>query len=163
MSSQISKVVGFLSSDTIFLLAVFVVLFGFIIYFGKGRAISLILAFYPAGLLFNSFPYVSKLIILHGENLILLNKLIIFLLFLIPLTIIIDGYIFSALEYNHSSSMLQSGGLALSLLILFVLFSYSTLNFDLFHNFSPTIDNVFARTEWLFWWNVAPLTLLAIF
>ncbi len=50
---------------------------------GKSRIISLILAFYPARLLFENFPFMSKLLVLDGPNLLLLNKVLIFLLFLV--------------------------------------------------------------------------------
>ncbi len=164
MSLYLSKITGFFgsfSSDMLFLIVTFIVFSACSMYFGRGRMISFVLAFYPATLLFRSFPFMEKLTILSGDKLILLNHIAIFLLFLIPLNIIINRYIFSASEYSGSSNIFRSLGLGLLATILLLLFSYQTLNFDALHNFAPGIDNLFSSSNKLFYANLAPLALLA--
>jgi hypothetical protein len=165
MTAYLSKITGFFGSfsgDMIFLVTVFILFFAYTMYFGRGRMLSFILAFYPAAILFKSFPYLDKLIVLHGDKLVLLNKIVIFFIFLIPLDIIINKFIFSESEYSGSMKLLRAVGLAISATLLVVLFSYGILNFDIFHNFSPTIDAFLANPAKLFYSNLAPLALLFI-
>jgi hypothetical protein len=151
-----------LSSDAIFLIVVFGLFFVFTLYLGKGRMTSLAISFYPTVILFNSFPFLSNLIVLHGVQLIVINKIIVFLLFLIPVNIILDKYIFSEMESAGSSHIFRVVGLALSGVILVMIFSYSVVNFDSLHDFSTGIDNIFGSTNMIFYWNLVPLAILAI-
>ena len=165
MSALISKITGFFgvfSGDMIFLVTIFVIFLAYGLYLGRGKLISLIIAFYPATLFFNTFPFTKTLIILHTDKLLVLNKIGIFLLFLIPLNIIVDRFIFSSEDYSSSSNIFRNIGLTLGVVVLIVLFSYNTINFDMFHNFSPTIDTLFSGNDRLFYWNLAPIALLAV-
>ena len=164
-SSLASKYGSFLtifSGDLIFIISIFIILFALTMYFGRGRAVSLILAFYPATLLYTTFPFLEKLMFLGGEKLLVLNKLAVFLVFLIPISIIINRFVFSASEYTGSNNMVRSGGLALSILILIMVFSYGTLNLDIFHDFGPQIDSLFSTANLVFYWNLASIALLAL-
>ena len=160
--SKFTSLFSVFSSDLTFLISIFIILLVFALYFGKGRMVSFILAFYPATLLYKSFPFTEKLIFLSGDKLILLNKLAIFLAFFAVLNIIINRYIFSASEYTGSQGLLRSGGLAVSAMVLVLLFTYTTLNLDLFHDFSPTIDTLFTAGNRVFYWNILPLAILAL-
>lgn len=68
---------------------------------------------------------------------------------------------FSASDYSGGESVFRLSGLAIAFLILVVLFSYNVVNYDLYHNFSPQIDALFGIEERQFYWNLAPLALLA--
>ena len=160
--APIIKLRGLISSDILVLLALFVIFFLFIIYFKKGRIISLILAYYPSAYLYQTFPYASKLIVLHGDKLVLLNQIGIFLIFFLPLSIIINRYIFSESGYS-GIDIFRAFGLSVCCLILALLFSYTIISLDLVHNFSLTIDSYFKSPSQLFWWNIVPLGLLSIF
>lgn len=161
MSSITSKLSSFLSGDIIFLLAIFLLLFVLSMYFGKGRFASVILAFYPATILFKSFPFMTNLMVMTGDKGILFNKIVIFLIFLIPVYLVINKYVSHYGEYGTGEGALRSGGYAAALLILIVTFSYTTVNFDLIHNFGSQIDAIFEGAGRIFWWNIAPLALLA--
>ena len=149
-----------ISTDFIVLLGVFFVFFFYALYFGRNRIISLIFAYYPSVLLFQIFPYIDKLIILQSNELIALNKLVIFLIFFLPLNIIINRYIFAESGYSGVSHIFRVGGLSLCCLVLFMLFYYTIINLEIFHSFSPVLNTLFSGTNRLFLWNLAPLALL---
>ncbi len=151
-----------ISNDAFFFIAVLAILFVYTMYFGRGRMVSLILAFYPATLLYKSFPFIDKLTFLHGSQLVVLNQIAIFLLFLVPLAVIIDRFIFSTSEYTGSSHILRTLGLSLAGVIIIVIFSYSTVSFDSLHDFGGGIDSLFSSTAKIFYWNLAPAVLLGL-
>ncbi|MFA5888817.1 MAG: hypothetical protein WCW47_00475 [Candidatus Paceibacterota bacterium] len=157
MSVILTKITSALSGDLVFLVVVFAVLFICAMYFGKNQMVSIVLSFYPATLLYNSFPFINKFIVLTGEKLVILNKVGIFLIFFVIANFAIRKYISS---YNESSSILKNGGLAFAVLVLLLLFSYSTVSLDIFHNFSGSIDVLFVSADRVFWWNLAPLAIL---
>ena len=103
----------------------------------------------------------ENLLLLKGEPLLLLNKVLIFLLFLVPLTILIGRYVFQDSGYG-SAHYLRCAGYALSMIILILLFSYSIVSLDSVHNFSPMISNLFTGADRIFWWHLAPLALLFV-
>lgn len=162
MASLITSLKAFFSGDTLFLCIAFVVFFAYAMFMGRGKIISLILAFYPATLLYNLFPFTAKLVVLHGDKLIALNKVCIFLIFLVLLSIIISRYIFSASEYTGSAHLLRTAGLSICGVILLLVFSYSTVDLQIFHDFAPKIDALFTGISKLFYWNVGVWALLAI-
>lgn len=153
---------GPLSVDLVILASIFIILYGYSIYAGRNRLLAFIISFYPATLLFNTFPLMNKVLILQGDKFLTLNKLAIFLLFFIPINIIINRFIFTGSDYSGFTGLVRGAGLSLSALIMVLLFSYSTLNLDVFHNFSPQIDTIFAHSSSIFYWNLASLALLAI-
>lgn len=157
-----TNVTGLISGDIGFLIAVFIVVLGFSFYAGRGSIVSLIISFYPASLLFNTFPFMDKVIFLTGDKLVVFNKVAVFLLFLIPLTIIINRFVFSASVYGGGENMLRLSGLALAFVVLIMVFSYTTVNYDIFHNYSASIDSLIGVEERQFYWILAPLALLAI-
>lgn len=159
ISKSFNTGVSYLSSDIVFLITIFVLFFVYSLYFGKSKIISLILAFYPAQFFYKSLPFLNSLIFLKGDNLILLNKIIIFAVILFIMNIVFGRYVFhdSGFGGNHYFKIV---GYSLSGVLLVLLFSYSVVNIDQFHNFSPFLDNLFGSSGHIFWWNLAPLAIL---
>ncbi len=148
-----------LTNDIIVLGTLFILFATYALYFGKSRIVSLILAFYPAVFLYEQFPYASKLMFLHGDQPILLNKILVFLIFLIPLNIIIGRFVFAESGYGGSFHFLRVAGLALAGTMLALVFTYSVIDLSLFYSFSPTISALFV-SAYIFWWMLAPLVLM---
>ncbi|MES2213278.1 MAG: hypothetical protein V4473_00380 [Patescibacteria group bacterium] len=153
------KTNGSLTTDLIVLGIILLIFFFYGIYFGKNRLISLIVSFYPAMFLYGIFPFATKLMILHGGNLILLNKILIFLIFLIPLDIIIARFVSVDSGYGGAEHYLRIGVSALILVALTLIFTYSVISFDSLYNFSSHIDALFTSTR-IFWWYIAPFAIL---
>ena len=101
-----------LTSDIVALGVIFAVFLAYIMFFGRNMMISLILAFYPSTLLYKTFPFIDKLMIVQGERLLIINKGVIFLIFLVPLTIIISRYVLSESVYTGSSHIIRTHGFA---------------------------------------------------
>ncbi len=161
MSSILSQVQAFLASDPIFFVVVFVIFGAATLYFGRGWMVSFILSFFPASILYTAFPFLEKLLVLKGDNLLPLNKLVIFLLFLVPICIIVKKFIYAESIDSGSMHFLRTGIFALIGLVLVVMLSYSTVNYDAYHNFSPTIDTLFTPVTRIFYWNIGIFGLLA--
>jgi hypothetical protein len=153
------KDIGLASMDAVVIVGLFILFFAYAMYFGRSRVISIILAFYPAQFLYEHFPFFDKLLLLKGESLLTLNKVVIFLLFFIPLDIIIARYIFSESEYG-SSKVFRIAGFSLAGVILVLLFTYSVVSLDSLYNFNSMIDNLFSSTNNIFYWNLVPIILL---
>jgi len=149
------------SSDIFILIILFVFFFAYALYFGKNTVIATILAFYPAQYFYQNFPFMNSVLLLKGDPLLLLNKVLIFLVFLILLTILISRYIFQDSGYG-SSHYLRMAGYAVAMVILVLLFDYSVVSLSLVHNFSPSVSSIFAGADKIFWWHLAPLALLFI-
>ncbi len=161
--SSITDIFKFISGDLGFLLAFFIVIMGFSWYTGRGFIVSLIISFYPAIMMYKTFPFLDKLLFLNDSpGLLVTNKIAIFLLFLVPITIVINRFIFTASDYGGGENLLRLAGLSLTFLLLIVLFSYNAVNYDPLHDFSPQIDNLFSIEERQFYWFLAPIALLAI-
>ncbi len=161
LSAGTVKLTSFFTGDILFLAILFVIFFVYAIYLGRSRMISLILSFYPATLLYKTFPFIDKITASTG-NTLLLVKFGIFLVFLIPINLIIGRYMFSELIHVRSSNIIQTIGLSIVMVIMIIMFSYNTINFDSLHNFSPMMDAIFAGSDRVFWWNLAPIVLLAV-
>lgn len=161
--SKLSSVTTYISGDITFFLVLFFVLLGYGLYFGRGMIVSLILGFYPAVILYMTFPFTSKLIVFTGGKIELLNNLGVFLLFLIPLVIVIDRYSYTPSEYSGTFGIFRTLAFVLCAIILIVGFSYFVTNYDLLHDFSPKIDSIFATNGAVFYSAVVPLILLAFF
>ena len=153
------KSMGSISTDIAVLLVVFFAFFFYTIYFGKNRTISFILAYYPALFLYNTFPWVSKLLILTGAKLLALNKVGIFLIFLLPISIVINRFIFA--ESGGGTHIIRVGGLALICLTLVLLFYYTTVDLSIFHDFGSHVDVLFNTPAKVWGSNLAALILLA--
>ena len=134
-SSTLSQIGHFLKGDMLLFVTAFALFLIFALYAGRGRVVALILAYYPATILYSSIPFINKLIVLHTEKLIVLNKIAIFIILLIPITIILNYYLSSYSDHSGASHLIRSGGFALIALSLMFLFSYNLVNYDVFHKF----------------------------
>ncbi|MEQ1500023.1 MAG: hypothetical protein ABL917_01470 [Parcubacteria group bacterium] len=166
MSVYLSKIGSFFamfSQDMTFILSLLLLFWASTLYFGKGKIVSFILSFYPATFLYKSFPFIDKLTFLTGDKLVVVNKLGLFLLFSIPIYIIINSYVFSVSEYTGTSHLVRGGALAIASLVTVMLFYYTTLDLSIFHDFGPRIDSLFAGNNLVFYWNLGVIAILAIF
>ena len=161
MLAKLPNVGDILSSDIGFLIAIFIVILGLAFFIGRSSLVAVILSFYPSTLLYKTFPFINHAVFLKGETLEVFNKIGLFLLILIPITIIVSRYIFPMSDYARGNSTLRLVGLSLALLILVVFFSYDVVNYDSIHDFSGQIDTIFTISESQFYWNLAPIALLA--
>ncbi len=159
---SVGVVSGSITSDAIFLGVIFIILIGASYYFGRGFIVSLVISFYPASLLFKLFPFTEKLLFVTGEKMLVLNNIAIFMLFLIPITVIVNRFVFTASDYSGGENILRLAGLSLAFLVIIVLFSYNTVNYDTFHNYSSQIDAIFDPSSREFYWLLAPIALLAV-
>lgn len=157
MSGLLTKITNFLSGDLLFLLAVFIVTFLSVVYFNKSRILSLILAFYPTAFLYNQIPFFNKLIVLNTDIGKVLNKLGIFLILFIIISIVINKHTSS---YGDFSGFINKIGLTTCILILFMVFSYTIIDLSLFHNFSSSIDALFMGEGRAFGWSLLPFVIL---
>jgi|GEM_PF-2988637 len=155
------KIGSIVTSDILVLAVIFIIFFAYAL-FSKDRIISFILAFYPAAYLFKLFPYVNTLVVLSGDRAILINKIVIFLIFLIPTSIVVNRYIFSE-SFHRSTGMFRSGGYALAFVIEILIFYYSILSLAAIYAFSPAISSLFSTPDRIFWWSLAPLLIMSVF
>lgn len=159
VSKSLDSGIAYLSSDIVFLITIFVLFFIYTIYFGKSRVISLILAFYPAQFFYKSLPFLDSLIFLKGDKMIVLNKILIFGLILVLLSILFGRYVFHDSGYG-STKYFKTAGYSLAATIVLLIFAQSVINIDALHNFSSNVDVLFNAPDRVFWWNLAPLALL---
>ena len=152
---------SYFSSDIFVLIVLFLFFFCYALFFGKNMIIATILAFYPAQFFYQNFPFMNSLLVLKGDPLLLLNKVLIFLLFLVPLSILIGRYVFQDSGYGRAQYF-HSILYALAMVILVLLFDYSVVSLSLVHNFSPSISVLFSGADRIFWWNLSPLALLFV-
>jgi hypothetical protein len=171
MLSQFSKVTNIthlVSSDVLFLGIAFIIFFVYSVYAGRNRTVSLVFAYYPAVLLYKNFPFASKLIIAQGAKMIALNKVGVFLIFFIPIYIIISRFIvieglhLSKPNFMQKMHLLRNVGLSLVCLSVLVLFSYTVIDLTVFHQFSPMIASLFSTPMRIFYINLVPIILLAV-
>ncbi len=153
---------GSIVNDFILLGIIFVLLTVYGIYLGRNRLISFILSFYAATFLYNIFPFTEKLMFSTKGDWVVLNKILIFLMFFLPLNIIINKHLSASYESVSGKGVLKTSLFAIMALALILVFSYSVVNFDSYYNFSPTIDALFTESR-IFWWQLAPLVFVTIF
>lgn len=161
MSSILTTLKGIFSGDTLAIVILLAFFFAYASFLGRGKLISLILAFFPATILFNSFPFANSLIVMSGDKLITLNKVAVFLIFLVPVSYVIDRYMFATSDFTGSTKILRTLGLSICAVTMVLIFSYSTVSLDALYNFSPQIDSLFTGLDRLFYWNIGVLALLA--
>lgn len=160
-SSFFSKM-GPLTSDIFILLALLVIFMVIGLYSGKNRIISFILAFYPTVFIYKNLPFIDKLLFLKGDNMIILNKVLIFIIILIVISVIIVRHTFSSSGYGGLNSITTLAVPSIGATILILVFSYSVVDLSILHTFSPIIADLFSSTSKIFWWTIAPLLLLIV-
>lgn len=150
-----------LTTDITVIAVLFLLFSAYAWYAGRSRIISLILAYYPAVFFYTSFPYMDKVLILQGDALLLANKIIIFVIFLIVFDIIISRYIFSESGYGGGHAF-RTMGFSLAAVIVVLVFVHSIVDIGDIYTFSPVIENLFETADRIFLWNLAPLALLCV-
>lgn len=161
MSSILTTLKGVFSGDTLAIVILLAFFFAYASFLGRGKLISLILAFFPATILFNGFPFVNSFLVFSGDMLMTLNKIGVFLIFLIPASYVIDRYMFATSDFTGSIKILRTLGLSICAVAMVLIFSYSTVSLDAIYNFSPQIDSLFNGVSRIFYWNIGVLALLA--
>jgi hypothetical protein len=168
MFSQVLSITRSVSSDVLILGVAFVVFFLYSIYFGRNKTVALVFAYYPAVLLYKTFPFLSKLMLVgNNPTLLALNQVVLFLIFFLPLNIIISRFIFIESIHAGKPSMLhnvhifRNVGLSFVCLTVVVLFSYTVVDLSPLHTFSSAIHMLFATPGRVWGMNLLPLALLA--
>jgi hypothetical protein len=163
-TSSLSNLVphGSLSMDITVLFVLFLFFLFYGLYLGKSRIVSLIVAFYPALLVYARFPFIKQLTFLTSQKGIVVNELFIFVAILILLDIIIGRYIFSE-TLGGSVHFLKIAGFSLGVVTLVLILSYTTIHLDVFYNFSNQIDLLFSTPNRILIGLAIPFILLFIF
>ncbi len=161
MSSLLFTLKSVFSGDFLVLFLITLFFFGIAFFLGRGRMSSILFAFYPSMLLYANFPYVNKMLVATGDKMIVLNKLGIFLLFLLPISYAIGKHTTDSFESNGVMKLLKTFGLALAGTGLTLVLSYGLVNFESLYDFGERIDSLFTNSEHVFYWNIGILVLLA--
>jgi len=157
---EIAQSVLSASSDVVVLGAIFAIATSYGLFFGKGRAVSLILALYPTALIFELIPYFKDILGTVSETSgDVLVKAVIFAIILLPLHFIINHFIFTDFSFSRIRKLFEAGILGLSVLALLIAFSYRVIDISELYNFSSGIDTLFASANF-FWWLLAPFVVL---
>ena len=152
---------GFFTSDIFIIVALFIFFFAYGLYFGKSIIISTILAFYPAQYFYQNFPFINSMLVMKGDLPLLLNKIFIFILFFVPLVILLSRYVFHESGFG-GVSYLRVAGYSLCMVIIVLLFSYSVASIDPVHRFSALVNVLFSSPGRIFLWHLVPLALLFV-
>ncbi|MBX4210628.1 hypothetical protein KW783_01510 [Candidatus Parcubacteria bacterium] len=141
---------------------VFLVSLIYCIRYGRSSLVALVLAFYPAILLFETFPYIRKVTLVSDAGSgIVINNLIIFLVFLSASFIAVRrviGHDYSQGYKRYFESII----LSLAATILVVTVTYHVVPIGKLYNFSAAFDVFFAGTAAYFWSLLIPLILIFI-
>ncbi len=147
-----------ITNDIIVIASLFIIFFIYALYGNKGRLISFILAFYPATIFYKTFPFSQQLTIVTDEKWLVFNKLAIFLLFFIPISIIIARFVFK--ESYEGKQYIRAILYALSLVSVILLFHYTVIDFSIWYDFSPQIDTLFSSPLQVYIWQLLALLFL---
>ncbi len=143
--------------DVIVLAIVLVVFASIGFYFGRGKLIALVLAFYPAVLLYEAFPYVEKFTFWRGSvGQVGLSHLLIFFILFIVCYLVIHSVYHDDITISGGERMMQIGVLSLSLLIVGMVLTHIVIPITGVYDFTPTVAGLF-RNNLYFWWLIAPL------
>ncbi len=151
---------GSLTGDLVILFILFVIFTLVAAYTGKSRFVTIILSFYPTVFVYKNLPFINSLIFLHGDGMVFVNKVCIFLLILIVFGIIIGRHVFSDTGYTGLSALSRVVGVSISLLVLILVFSFSVIDTSVVHAFSTQINSLFSTPAKIFWWTILPLGFL---
>lgn len=168
MFAKVLAITHSVSTDVLALAIAFIAFFAYSIYFGRNRTVALVFSYYPAVLLYQNFPFLSKLMLAGNGNIaVTLNKVVIFLIFFVPLNIIISRFIFiesihlGKPNMLHNMHIFRNIGLSVVCVTIAILFSYTIIDINAIHNFGGGIDVLFATPVRVWAMNLLPLVLLA--
>jgi len=150
----IVKTVLSFSSDIVVLVALSAIFASIGLFFGKKRLVAIILAFYPAGLIFSVFPFFKNATGFLSETLV-------FLVFFL-LSFYLFGFILSTeFSYLRIRRLFEATILGITATALTISFSYHVVVVTSLYNFSTSIDRLFLG-QMYFWWLLIPLGVLFI-
>jgi len=157
----ISRTLASLSTDVFILAICFAVFLVFGLYFGKGKLISLLLAFYPAAFLFSIFPYLSLMVPAKTAPLQqVVIESVVFGVFFLAIYYFLQRLIWLDFSFSTVAKFVEAGILSLSGVILVILYMKVVVPFGGVYSFSGWIAPLFATKNLIFWWFFAPLVAL---
>lgn len=144
-------------TDVLVIIGLVVVGTGFTFFFGKSKAIALLLALFSAIPLYQSFPFVKQLTVATGALPIAANILGIFLAFAALMFFLLNKYIVGDfIDSAFFKSVIVGIAFAALALAIFQL----VLPLEGLYNFGPNIDRWFGGNFGLFWWLAIPLGIM---
>ena len=165
MSAVLTTIKNFLgqfSGDVLLLISLTIIIFGAVFYFGKARAVTFVISFHLASILYLTFPFLDRLFFLDEPRMLALNKIGIFLVFFIILYFITSKFISTALVYDAGTGIVKKLLITAGILVCVLIFVYQMADITDLYDFSPHIDQLFDSEAKLFYWKAATLLLLAI-
>jgi len=151
------------SSDAVIIAGIAVLFTAYGIFFGKGKLISLILAFYPATYLYKIFPYAKKITsIVPAGGSEAIAQLVIFLALFLPIAYILSTFIFAEFSFSRIKKVISSAALGVTATSLTLLFSYHVINLQKIYNLSAGVDKLFLGSN-VFWFLLAPFVIIFFF
>ncbi|HUY62172.1 MAG TPA: hypothetical protein VMV50_00020 [Candidatus Paceibacterota bacterium] len=140
------------TGNFVIILALLGVLFLFSRYVGRGPFVALLLAFYAAYALYETFPYMSYLptapavtaLVTHAAVYVAL----VLVFYMILRRVVVSDFLYIGL---FGLVALSFFGAAFLVAISYHLFLISAV-----YQFNPTISAVFAPDQYFFWWFAAP-------
>ena len=149
--------------DIILLGALAVLIFLYTIYFGKSKAVAIILSFYISILLYDNFTFLKNVLIFRNTAAQLsLSRLIIFAIIFILIFLTLKYFIHNEFSSRRSWTLLKAALLSLSAIDLALVVCYYVVPVQRLYDFSPSIDSLFGNQATIFWWLIAPLIVLFI-
>jgi hypothetical protein len=155
---DITKSILSFSSDAVVIFAVIAIFTAYGIFFGKGKILSLLLAFYPATLVLRAIPQFNNPLGSPDTY----TQLGLFLIVFIVLFYIFNHFIQGQFSFSHVRKTLEASVFGLTAASLTIYFTYHVVNLQKIYNFSPSIDNLFMGNT-SFWWLLAPFVIIFLF
>lgn len=161
MPDQIINTVTSLSPDILATVAFFLLVATLALSVRTKKVLSAILAFYPAALVFEFYPYLSNSVVVGQDPLLIyLNKLAVFAAFVVLGYVVFSTFLKGkTLEAHGSRKMLAAGLIGLSATVLVVVLVLSII--PIMPLYEPSsIAMTIAQTRYTFWFLLTPLALL---
>lgn len=148
------------SSDAVVILSLIGLASAYAFIMGKRPAISLLLSFYPAALIFKYLPFFKAYTASNpaGSSGALIQAGI-FILILVPIHFILNQCISAESSFSRIRKLFESLILGGATTALAILISYQVVNIKSFYNFGGGIDALFSST-YIFYWLILPFVVL---
>lgn len=140
------------ASDFLIIIALVTLFFLYAWYIGRGQLVSIILAFYCAYAVYLLFPYKGILPTAPPLTALLahvgLYAALSFAFFMIMRRVVVSDFL-----YIGVLGLLALSFLAAAFLVALAYHAFPVADV---YTFTPALDLLFARTEYFFWWFIAP-------
>lgn len=140
-------------SDILIILAMVLIFILFSRYIGRGPFVGLMLAFYTAYALYVTFPYMSLLpsapAITAVATRVGLYAALVFIFYIVLRRVVVSDFL-----YVGSIGLIVLATLATGLLLTL---AYQVFDITTVYHFTPTMDMLFAKKEYFFYWFAAPM------